>query len=84
MLKNIAVLVIFISYLALMGCGTRGPLYIPEQRYPQGAENNHAPKDLKHHATEFKHSSAGLQANIHAPSRLALEGFSPVASIYKE
>ncbi|MEQ1598926.1 MAG: lipoprotein [Methylotenera sp.] len=60
MLKNISVLVIFISYLALMGCGTKGPLYIPEQRYPQGAENNHAPKDLKQHA---------LQANIHAPCR---------------
>jgi len=22
----------------LVGCGTKGPLYIPEQRYPQGAE----------------------------------------------
>ncbi len=50
MLKNIPVLVIFISYLALMGCGTKGPLYIPEQRYPQGAENNSAPKDVKLHA----------------------------------
>jgi predicted small lipoprotein YifL len=60
MLKNVPVLVIFISYLALMGCGTKGPLYIPEQRYPQGAENNSVPNDVKQHT---------LQANIHAPSR---------------
>jgi predicted small lipoprotein YifL len=60
MLKNISVLVIFISYLALMGCGTKGPLYIPEQRYPQGAENNNAPTDVKQGA---------LQTNTHAPSR---------------
>jgi len=24
-----------VSYTFLMGCGTQGPLYIPEQRYPQ-------------------------------------------------
>jgi predicted small lipoprotein YifL len=58
MLKNMRVLVIFAAYFALMGCGTKGPLYIPEQRYPQGAENNHAPKDVK---------QPSLQANIHAP-----------------
>jgi predicted small lipoprotein YifL len=23
------------GYLFLVGCGTKGPLYIPEQRYPQ-------------------------------------------------
>jgi predicted small lipoprotein YifL len=23
------------AYFFLMGCGTKGPLYIPEQRYPQ-------------------------------------------------
>ena len=23
------------GYFFLMGCGTKGPLYIPEQRYPQ-------------------------------------------------
>ncbi len=60
MLKNIPVLVIFISYLALMGCGTKGPLYIPEQRYPQGAEYNNHINDAKQHA---------LQTNIHPPSR---------------
>ena len=46
----------------LCACGTKGPLYIPEQRYPQGAENN-APKN----ATEY-----ALQANIHKPFRPAL------------
>ena len=60
MLKKLCVLTIFLANLALMGCGTKGPLYIPEQRYPQGAEYNSAPNDLKQHA---------LQANIHAPSR---------------
>jgi predicted small lipoprotein YifL len=60
MLKNIRNLVIFAAYLALMACGTKGPLYIPEQRYPQGAENNSAPKVAKQPI---------LQANIHAPSR---------------
>ena len=46
----------------LCACGTKGPLYIPEQRYPQGAENN-APKNATWHA---------LQANIYAPCRPAL------------
>jgi predicted small lipoprotein YifL len=40
MLKNIRLFVagaayVFISCTALVGCGTKGPLYIPEQRYPQ-------------------------------------------------
>lgn len=30
---------------ALSGCGTKGPLYIPEQRYPQNAEKAHAPQN---------------------------------------
>ncbi len=32
-LLSTAALCLFCS--ALMGCGTKGPLYIPEQRYPQ-------------------------------------------------
>lgn len=28
--------------LLLAACGTKGPLYIPEQRYPQGAEKTPA------------------------------------------
>lgn len=40
MLKNIrllaaSVVYAMISCTALVGCGTKGPLYIPEQRYPQ-------------------------------------------------
>jgi len=31
---NLTIFVLF-SYTFLMGCGTKGPLYIPEQRYPQ-------------------------------------------------
>jgi predicted small lipoprotein YifL len=62
--KKINVCLIALAYLftccLLTGCGTKGPLYIPEQRYPQGAENNIIP-----HATKLD----ALQSNIHAPSR---------------
>lgn len=34
-LLNATVLCLLFS--TLMGCGTKGPLYIPEQRYPQEA-----------------------------------------------
>ena len=47
----------------LCACGTKGPLYIPEQRYPQGAENNTAPKNV---------IVPALQANTHKPFRPAL------------
>jgi predicted small lipoprotein YifL len=60
MLKNIHVLVVFAAYFVLIGCGTKGPLYIPEQRYPQSVENNSNPHATKNDAP---------QANIHAPSR---------------
>jgi predicted small lipoprotein YifL len=33
-----------IVYAALTGCGTKGPLYIPEQRYPQKDSGQEAPK----------------------------------------
>lgn len=49
-----------LAYASLAGCGTKGPLYIPEQRYPQGAGNSNNPNDTKQHA---------LQASIYAPSR---------------
>ena len=44
MSKRIGVLVIGLAYVSmacgmLAGCGTKGPLYIPEQRYPQAATN---------------------------------------------
>lgn len=40
MLKNIRLVILgsafaFIGGGALVACGTKGPLYIPEQRYPQ-------------------------------------------------
>ena len=40
MLKNIRLVIFcsafaFISCGGLVACGTKGPLYIPEQRYPQ-------------------------------------------------
>ena len=63
MTKTVHILLVCLAYLALAGCGTKGPLYIPEQRYPQGAENNNVPKNITEHA---------LQANIHKPCRPAL------------
>ena len=32
---NISIVILCLAYSALTGCGTKGPLYIPEQRYPQ-------------------------------------------------
>jgi predicted small lipoprotein YifL len=29
------IVMICLAYAVLAGCGTKGPLYIPEQRYPQ-------------------------------------------------
>ena len=34
---NISIVMICLAFSALAGCGTKGPLYIPEQRYPQEA-----------------------------------------------
>lgn len=34
MLKSILATVVLATITALTGCGTTGPLYIPEQRYP--------------------------------------------------
>lgn len=34
---NISIVMLCLAYSALAGCGTKGPLYIPEQRYPQAA-----------------------------------------------
>lgn len=33
-----------LSCSALTGCGTKGPLYIPEQRYPQKDSSQEVPK----------------------------------------
>lgn len=39
MLKTFLATLMIASYALLMGCGTQGPLYIPEQRYPQKTQN---------------------------------------------
>lgn len=33
--SKITIVLLFIACNTLLGCGTKGPLYIPEQRYPQ-------------------------------------------------
>jgi predicted small lipoprotein YifL len=60
MLKNKAVFLILLSFL-LSACGTKGPLYIPEQRYPQAAQLS--PAVNQNHARE---QTMALQASIHA------------------
>jgi predicted small lipoprotein YifL len=51
MSKKIGVLLMSVAYVSmacglLAGCGTKGPLYIPEQRYPQASTTkpDNAPK----------------------------------------
>lgn len=45
MTKTFLSMLIIASYVILEGCGTTGPLYIPEQRYPQGkGTQDEAPK----------------------------------------
>lgn len=33
-----------VAYTGLTGCGTKGPLYIPEQRYPQEGGTDTSPQ----------------------------------------
>ncbi len=40
----ISVVMLCIAYAILAGCGTKGPLYIPEQRYPQKDSTQETPK----------------------------------------
>ena len=35
--SNIGIVLLCLACSTLAGCGTKGPLYIPEQRYPQAA-----------------------------------------------
>ncbi len=42
--KQTLMIFLLCGYLALAGCGTKGPLYIPEQRYPQQHEEMPAPQ----------------------------------------
>lgn len=39
MSKTFLSFLMLISYVLLVGCGTQGPLYIPEQRYPQKTQD---------------------------------------------
>lgn len=43
MSKSFLTILALASYATLVGCGTTGPLYIPEQRYPQTTQDE-APK----------------------------------------
>jgi predicted small lipoprotein YifL len=62
-LKIVRIFFVFITYLTLVGCGTKGPLYIPEQRYPQGVEKD-VDKGVNNDATKKDAS----EANSSAPS----------------
>jgi len=37
--RSLLIIFALCSYFLLVGCGTKGPLYIPEQRYPQKDSN---------------------------------------------
>ena len=62
-LKTVPILLACVVFLTVAGCGTKGPLYIPEQRYPQGVpKDQSAPKDadkaVETDATEKRGSSS--------------------------
>ncbi len=42
--STITTVICCLAYTALAGCGTKGPLYIPEQRYPQEDSGQEAPQ----------------------------------------
>lgn len=45
MTKTFLTIIVITGYAVLVACGTTGPLYIPEQRYPQGkGTQDEAPK----------------------------------------
>jgi predicted small lipoprotein YifL len=43
MTKTVLTILVLACHTVLVGCGTTGPLYIPEQRYPQKTQDE-APK----------------------------------------
>lgn len=68
-LKTVPILLLCVVNLTLVSCGTKGPLYIPEQRYPQGVPKkqivpNNADKAVETDATK-KEAPA---ANTDTPS----------------
>ena len=63
--KPVPILLAFIAYLALVGCGTKGPLYIPEQRYPQGVEkgiDKETDKGVNNNATKKDAPATSIDA----------------------
>jgi predicted small lipoprotein YifL len=40
-----------LAYFGLTACGTKGPLYIPEQRYPQKSDTKTTPEQNNPSAT---------------------------------
>jgi predicted small lipoprotein YifL len=53
--STIATVLCCLTYTVLAGCGTKGPLYIPEQRYPQEADGQ---KDSGQEAPKVKPQSS--------------------------
>ena len=66
-LKTVHFLLACLTYLTLAGCGTKGPLYIPEQRYPQGVEKG-ADKDIDKGVNKDAAKKDVPEAIIDAPS----------------
>ena len=54
--KTFLMIVVLMSYAVLAGCGTKGPLYIPEQRYPQPAQKEAPAKASQNNTNQIKES----------------------------
>lgn len=83
-LKTLPILLLCVVNLTLVSCGTKGPLYIPEQRYPQGVpkeqvvpkdqgvpKNQSVPKDADKAVENDATKNAAPAANTDAPSSSA-------------
>ncbi len=68
--KTVPILLACLAYLTLAGCGTKGPLYIPEQRYPQGVEKD-VGKDIDKGVNNDATKKDAPEANSSAPASLA-------------
>lgn len=63
-LKKVPIFLLCLVNLTLISCGTKGPLYIPEQRYPEGV-----PKEVEKGVTNDATKKEALEANTDgAPS----------------
>lgn len=62
-LNTVPILLACLVNLTLVSCGTKGPLYIPEQRYPQGV-----PKDAEKAVETDATKNEAPAANTGAPS----------------